>query len=61
MATLKEFLEAKATQRFFGSDNINDPSGRNFDDAYSIAVDDGEILMAREILYKLKSGELTLE
>ena len=37
-----------------GGSNPYDASGGNYDDAYSLGVDDGEISLAREILMILK-------
>jgi len=46
---IKEMAEKKA--RLDNDDfNINDWSGGNIDDAYSMGCDDGEILFARELL-----------
>lgn len=58
---LLEFLQEKAEGEIFEGDDVSSASGGNFDDAYEMGVEDGEILMAQEIIDKLKSGELTLE
>ena len=46
----KQTNDERATARGEEYFNVMDDSGGNFDDAYSMGTDDGEIYMARQVL-----------
>lgn len=54
--TIRELAEVEV-----GSDNENfnpyDASGGNFDDAYQMGLNDGEILLARQLMGYLRGGK----
>lgn len=50
------YLKSVAAQKAYSdSENFNpcDHSGGNYDDAYNLGLDDGDILFARDLLRKL--------
>jgi hypothetical protein len=52
---LREYLETLAKKSISSDDdefNAYDDSGGNFDDAYNMGCEDGETLLARELLAK---------
>lgn len=55
LENLKSKLEKLAKKETLGDNNCNayEASGGNYDDAYGLGFDDGEVSLAREILKEL--------